>query len=116
MAKPRLKLNLDGTVIVLSRPSAAQRRLGPRAKPEVAGGFRAALLRLKHELFVSQDQEVAAAIGITRAALNDRKRRGSFPEDKLFALIARRPDLGIDPAYVMTGKRSASTSTPAPKA
>lgn len=72
--------------------------------------FEQRLLRLKQALHVAEDQEVAEALGMTRAALGDRKRRNSFPEDKLFALMSKRPDLKIDATYVLTGDRGGVTS------
>jgi transcriptional regulator with XRE-family HTH domain len=65
------------------------------------------LLRLKQELKTDQDKDVAALLGLSKAAFSDRKGRDSFPEDKLLALKAKRPDLAIDVDYVLTGLRSA---------
>lgn len=62
------------------------------------------LLRLKQVLKLTDDQDVADALGMTKAAFSARKTRGAFPEDKVFALAAKRPDLKIDPAYVLTGR------------
>lgn len=62
------------------------------------------LLRLKSVLRVTSDQEVASLLGLSKAAFSDRKRRDAFPEDKLLALVALRPDLYIDAEYVLTGK------------
>lgn len=61
------------------------------------------LLRLKAALGATSDQAVAEALGMTKAAFSDRKKRGAFPEDKLLALVARRPDLAVDPQYVLSG-------------
>ncbi|HBN8473966.1 TPA: bacteriophage CI repressor [Pseudomonas aeruginosa] len=61
------------------------------------------LLRLKAAARVTSDQEVAALLGMSKAAFSDRKRRGSFPGDKVFALAKRRPDLVIDAEFVLTG-------------
>lgn len=63
------------------------------------------LLRLKHELRTSKDQEVAAALGLSKTAFSERKKRGSFPERELLALAEARPELGIDTHYVLTGER-----------
>ena len=71
--------------------------------------FEQRLLRLKQALGVRTDQEVAEALGMTKAALSDRKRRKAFPEDRLFTLAARRPELGIDPHWVMHGKSAAQS-------
>jgi hypothetical protein len=62
------------------------------------------LLRLKTVLGVTSDQEVAGLLGLTKAAFSDRKKRDSFPEDKLLALVAREPKRGIDAHYVLTGE------------
>lgn len=61
------------------------------------------LLRLKAELKETEDQAIAAHLGLTKAAFSDRKRRDAFPEDKLRALAQLRPDLNIDVDYVLTG-------------
>lgn len=59
--------------------------------------------RLKAALGVREDQEVAKALGMTKAALSLRKKRGTFPSDKLVALSASRPDLAIDVSYIVSG-------------
>lgn len=61
------------------------------------------LLRLKQVLGLVEDQAVASALGMSKAAFADRKKRGSFPEDKLKALAADKPDLRLDVKYVLTG-------------
>lgn len=68
-------------------------------------GFNAQIGRLKQVLGLHEDQEVAAALGMSKAALSARKARGVFPEKDLRALISRRPELGIDVLYVLTGER-----------
>lgn len=60
---------------------------------------------VEEQLGVQTDREVADALGLSDKALNARKARGVFPEDKLFALAAKRPDLGIDVGYVLSGRR-----------
>lgn len=65
--------------------------------------FSDSLSRLKHYLRVSKDQEVAAALGISKTAFSERKKRNSFPEKELRALAQQRPELGIDVEYVLTG-------------
>ena len=64
------------------------------------------LIRLKEALGVTEDQDVANALGLSKAALSDRKKRGAFPDDKLLALIAKRPDLGLDFDYITLGHHS----------
>lgn len=61
------------------------------------------LLRLKHSLRVSKDQEVADFLGLSRTAFSERKKRNAFPEKELRALARQRPELGIDVEYVLTG-------------
>ncbi len=67
-----------------------------------------ALLRLKNQLRVATDKEVAELLGLGEKALNARKKRDSFPEDKLFAFAAKHPELQIDTAYVLTGTPAAA--------
>ena len=70
--------------------------------------FKMIALRLKQALQVETDREIAQALGMTQTAFNSRKIRDSFPEDKLFALMSKRPDLKIDATYVLTGNRDAA--------
>ena len=49
----------------------------------VMSDFDRMLLRLKERLGVSSDKAVAEMLGIGEKALNARKRRDSFPIDKL---------------------------------
>ena len=67
--------------------------------------FEAALLRLKGALQVTTDKEVAELLGMSPNALNERKRRDAFPEDKVRALAAR---LHFDADYVITGVAQAA--------
>ncbi|MBE2242466.1 MAG: helix-turn-helix domain-containing protein [Burkholderiaceae bacterium] len=62
------------------------------------------LLRLKQELRVSEDQQVAELLGMTKAGLSARKRRQSFPRTKVEALAAGRPELRLDTVYIFTGE------------
>jgi hypothetical protein len=77
--------------------------------------FEEKLLRLKQELRATEDGDVAKALQMTSAAFSERKRRESFPVDRLFALQeGGRP--ALDVAYVLTGMRlqgHARTSTEA---
>lgn len=63
--------------------------------------FQLKLDRLKECLGVSEDQQVAAALGLSKTALSLRKNRGSFPAERVYALAASRPE--VDPVYVLTG-------------
>lgn len=61
------------------------------------------LRRLKESLGLKEDQQVAAALGMTKASFSDRKRRNAFPEERVIGLKARWPDLDV--TYVLTGAR-----------
>lgn len=65
--------------------------------------FESQLLRLKQVLRLAEDQDVAVALGMTKAAFSARKVRGVFPEDKLKALATDRPELNLDVKFVLTG-------------
>ena len=62
------------------------------------------LLRLKQALRVTEDQDVAEALDMTKAAFSARKTRGVFPEDRLYALAAKRPAAKLDVKYILTGQ------------
>lgn len=66
--------------------------------------FNQQLLRLKQALRVTEDQDVAEILGMTKAAFSARKGRKAFPEDKVKALAADRPELRLDVKYVLTGQ------------
>lgn len=63
--------------------------------------FEQKMRRLKDALRLTHDQEVATALGMTKASLSDRKRRDSFPIERVIGLAGRH--LGLDVAYVVTG-------------
>lgn len=65
--------------------------------------FDEAALRLKQALGMTQDREVAAALGLSPTAWVGRKRRGTFPGTEVYALAAKRPELGLDVSYVLSG-------------
>ena len=65
--------------------------------------FDEAALRLKQQLKVKTDREVAKLLGLSPVAWVGRKKRGNFPETDLYALAAKRPDLCVDVDYVLTG-------------
>lgn len=67
--------------------------------------FGEALLRLKQQTQLHSDKAIAELLGLSEKAFSARKTRDVFPEDKLFALAAKRPDLEIDVAYVLAGSR-----------
>lgn len=74
--------------------------------------FLAATARLKEVLGVAADKDVAAALGLGDRAFAARKARGAFPEDKLLALVSRRPELRLDAHYVLTGERGSPHAQP----
>lgn len=63
--------------------------------------FDSMLLRLKGQLGVQTDKEVAEVLGLSVKAFTARKMRGAFPVDKLLALKAAMPKLNVD--YVLSG-------------
>ncbi len=65
--------------------------------------FEEATLRLKQQLAVTQDKEVAHFLGLSPRAWAGRKQGSTFPEKELRALAQQRPELGIDVEYVLTG-------------
>ena len=65
--------------------------------------FDEATLRLKQQLHVTQDKQVAAALSMTEAAWKMRKKRDNFPVNEVFALAAQKPELGLDPDWIVTG-------------
>lgn len=67
-------------------------------------GFASVLLRLKEHTGLPSDKDIAELLGMEAKAFHARKARGVFPEEKLLALTARRPDLNLDVAYVLTGQ------------
>lgn len=72
--------------------------------------FHHILNRLKTTLGFTKDKEVCEVLGLKETAFSVRKKRNSFPEKELRALVQQRPDLGIDVSYVLTGVSSAVTS------
>lgn len=71
----------------------------------MATTFELALLRLKEQLQVQGDKEVAAMLGLSPTAFNERKRRDAFPEEKLIAFFTNRSEAKLDVTYVLTGER-----------
>ncbi len=62
------------------------------------------LMRLKRATGLLKDREIAEALGLSKAAFADRKKRESFPDDRLFALAAKRPDLRLDVGHILNGE------------
>jgi len=72
--------------------------------------FDARVLRLKEQLGVRKELEVAKALGMSPSSLWGRRKRGSFPEVELYALAAKRPDLRLDVDYILTVHGAAADS------
>ncbi len=68
--------------------------------------FEEATLRLKQQLKVNEDQQVAEFFGMTGKAWTARKRRESFPKKELWALAGSRPELNLDVDYILNGDKS----------
>lgn len=68
--------------------------------------FEEKLQRLKRVLSLSQDQEIASALGMTKAALSERKRRNSFPDERVMGLLSQYPDLDV--GFILTGGSGAA--------
>ena len=65
--------------------------------------FEAQLLRLKQATNVLEEKDIADLLGMHKSAFSARKKRDVFPEEKLWALAHKRPDLNIDVLAVLTG-------------
>ncbi|MFQ1022754.1 helix-turn-helix domain-containing protein [Avibacterium paragallinarum] len=61
------------------------------------------LNRLKTELSVTMDKDIAEFLGMTKSAFAERKRRDVFPEEALRLADLRRPDLKLNVEYILTG-------------
>lgn len=68
--------------------------------------FEEATMRLKQQLGVTQDKEIAEALGLSPQSWAGRKKRNLWPEKEFLALMAKRPDLGLDFDYVTLGHHS----------
>ena len=67
------------------------------------------LYRIKQELDLKQDKDVANFLGLEIKAFSARKARNSVPEDKLRLAAIAHPDMKIDVDYILTGTRSGQT-------
>lgn len=66
--------------------------------------------RLKTELSVTMDKDVAEILGMSKSAFAERKRRGVFPENALRLLELERPDLKLDIDYILSGVREPNST------
>lgn len=64
--------------------------------------------RLKTELNVSSEGEVAKFLGMTHSAFSERKKRNSFPDDKLIEIVYSDPTKlqQIDLNWVLRGQQT----------
>ncbi len=63
-------------------------------------------VRLKHELHLKKDYELAEFFKITPQAYNARKKSNNFPIKKLKEILEQRSDLNhVNLRWVLTGKR-----------
>ncbi|EIJ68155.1 helix-turn-helix domain-containing protein [Pasteurella bettyae] len=67
--------------------------------------FQEKLFRLKNELKIKDDKDIAEMLGFGVKAFSARKSRNSFPEKELFALKAKCPELNLDMDYILLGHR-----------
>lgn len=61
--------------------------------------------RLKSELGLTMDKEIAEFLGLSKSAFAERKRRNSFPEETLKLADLMHPNLKLDIGYLLTGTR-----------
>ena len=61
--------------------------------------------RLKTELSVTMDKDVAEFLGMSKSAFAERKRRGAFPKEALMLADLQHSELKLDVEYILTGKR-----------
>ncbi len=64
------------------------------------------LYRIKQELDLKQDKDVAAFLGLGSGAFSARKTRNSIPDSHLKMAALAHPEMHIDVEYILTGKRS----------
>ncbi|WP_150538949.1 helix-turn-helix domain-containing protein [Actinobacillus vicugnae] len=67
--------------------------------------FTDCLNRLKTELSLTMDKDIAAFLGLSKSAFAERKRRGVFPEEALRLADLSNPHLKLDVEYILTGKK-----------
>ena len=61
-------------------------------------------LRLKQQLGVTTDKEMAEALGMSKTAFAERKRRGVFPAENVAVLAGKNKNIDVE--YVLTGASS----------
>ena len=61
--------------------------------------------RLKTELSVSMDKDIAEFLGMSKSAFAERKRRGVFPKEALMLADLKHSELKLDVEYILTGRK-----------
>ena len=61
--------------------------------------------RLKTELSVTMDKDIAEFLGMSKSAFAERKRRGAFPKEALMLADLKHSELKLNVEYILTGKR-----------
>lgn len=69
--------------------------------PDLSSGFLEVSERIKGALGIKDDAELAARLGMTKTAFQNRKSRGSLPREKIDALLENE---GLSPEYAYSGK------------
>ena len=72
--------------------------------------------RLKSQVGLSKDREIAELIGLSITAFAERKRRDSIPIKDIFQLAKNRPELGLDPDWIVSGTSKVIGTTSADEA
>ena len=73
------------------------------------------LERIKQELDLKKDKDVAEFLGLEPKAFSIRKKRDSIPVDAVRAAAFEHPQLNADWGYILTGRREKSVKMPSEK-
>ena len=73
------------------------------------------LERIKQELDLKKDKDVAEFLGLEPKAFSIRKKRDSIPVDAVRAAAFEHPELNADWGYILTGRREKSVKMPSEK-
>ncbi|NBI42038.1 hypothetical protein GVX76_00735 [[Haemophilus] felis] len=57
--------------------------------------------RLKTELSISMDKEIAELLGMSKFSFAERKKRDSFPVHQLTEFVLNHPELSLDLDYIL---------------
>lgn len=74
------------------------------------------LKRIKQELDLKKNKDVASFLGMEEKAFSIRKKRNSIPVEAVQAAAFKHPELKVDWSYILTGERAipqqSETNTP----